>query len=148
MQQSENRLTRLGEITRSLKQTGKSEEVGRHAPKPDERLGLVFVSTDADPQEITTDSGRRLKITVGAVIAVGALAVIASAIRASLVPLPPLVGWYDIVIAVVTVTTCARAMLMIRIGSRQHAQSLTDTAIMLGLMLLPGAWMVIAWSMR
>ena len=102
------------------------------------------MSTDADPQEITTDSGRRLKITVGAVIAVGALAVIASAIRASLVPLPPLVGWYDIVIAVVTVTTCARAMLMIRIGSRQHAQSLTDTAIMLGLMLLPGAWMVIA----
>jgi diguanylate cyclase (GGDEF)-like protein len=105
------------------------------------------VSTDADPRQLNNDSSRRLKITVGAVIVVGAVFLVAAAARAFTNPMPPNVGWYDVAIAVVTVTTCARAMLIIRIGVKQYGQSLTDIAILLGLMLLPGSWMVIAVAM-
>ncbi len=102
------------------------------------------MSTDAASAQTKADSGRRLRIAVAAVIGVGLLVLAGSVVRASTAAFPEKVHGYDVVITVVTITTCARAMLMIRIGARQHAQSLTDTAIMLGLMLLPGPWMVIA----
>jgi diguanylate cyclase (GGDEF)-like protein len=51
---------------------------------------------------------------------------------------------FDVGLVAVVVTIAGRIMLHVRIGSSRHTQSLTDTAIMLGLMILPWPWLVLS----
>ncbi len=56
----------------------------------------------------------------------------------------PLVRPFDVLLVALVVAVAARMTLTVRVGSSRLTQSLTDTAILLGLMLLPWPWLMLA----
>jgi diguanylate cyclase len=85
---------------------------------------------------------RRLNRII-AVAAGCALAIVAAAVWT--VPSEPLTeaSAFDIAIAAVVITVAARMMLHLRIGQIRITQSLTDTAMMLGLITLTWPWLIL-----
>jgi diguanylate cyclase (GGDEF)-like protein len=55
----------------------------------------------------------------------------------------PRINPFDVGLGIFVVAIAGRLMVHLRVGSSRHSQSLTDAAIMLGLMVLPTAWMVL-----
>lgn len=51
---------------------------------------------------------------------------------------------FDIVFVALIIAVAGRIMIHVRIGSSRHTQSLTDAPLVLGLMLLPGPWLVLS----
>lgn len=73
----------------------------------------------------------------------GALVALAVAIWSIVTQRVPPVNLPDAAIITVIVAIAGRMMVFLRIGSSRHGQSLTDVAMLLGLMVLPAPWMVI-----
>jgi diguanylate cyclase (GGDEF)-like protein len=86
---------------------------------------------------------RRLKWTVGATIGC-ALIVLVASISTILNGNAPTADAFDVIYVTLVVTVAAGMSLHLRIGQSRITQSLTDTAIMLGLMTLAWPWLVIA----
>jgi diguanylate cyclase len=103
-----------------------------------------MVSTIGSETVETTRYRRRYHTAAGLVVALG-LALVVTAITLIVTGVSsPAAPIGDALWVAVIVTCAARIVLYVRIGASRVPQSLTDTAIMLGLMLLPASWMVLA----
>jgi diguanylate cyclase (GGDEF)-like protein len=90
----------------------------------------------------TDETDRRLNLTVGLVV-VGAVLVVCWAVwTASRSALPPGL-WPRVAVVLVMMVLAARFVLQVRIRDGYHAMAMTDTIILVGLMLIPGPWLVL-----
>src|SRR5947209_4805876 len=91
----------------------------------------------------TDETDRRLNTTVGLVVALGSFVLVFAifvGFAADQFSRPP---WLRLACVLAIVGLTNRSMLQVRIKASQHGMTMADAGVLIGLMLVPGSWLVV-----